>query len=186
MYLVAKAGAPAPVGAVTQNLDPTTVEYQKLTAERGAGTASWQTLWEEIAEEDIAAGAPRVWVVNDPGAATAANESATSGTEPPRPGSITQALMVADSPGIVGQATNSRTLTVVQGTAQGAGAPARTTLATLALVAGVNAPTGQPSSPFTINQAAFIEGSPFEVISTAVGTGLADPGGLVFISYTPV
>lgn len=169
--------------AVSQNLASESPEYQSLAALRDPVNTQYP-LWEEVAEEDIVASNPRAWIINDPGAATAAGETASAGA-PARPGTITAVVLFANSPGIVGQATNSRTITVVQGTAPGAGAPARTTLATLALVAGVNAPAGQASTAFTINSANFIEGSPLEVVSAAVGTGLADPGGLVVITYTP-
>jgi len=178
MYLRRKSDS-----AVTQNLDSSSAEYQQLAALRDPVNTQYP-LWEEVAEQDIVATNPRAWVINDPGAATAANETASAGV-PSRPGAITAAVLFANSPGIVGQATNSRTITVVQGTAPGAATPARTTLATLALLAGVNAPTGQASTPFTINSANFIEGAPLEVNSAAVGTGLADPGGLVIITYTP-
>lgn len=168
--------------AVSQLLNPDSLEYQGLA---GLRQASGQPLFEEIAEEDIGAN-PRLIAILDPGAAAASNETVSQPGEPGRPGNITSAFFFASSPGIVGAATNSRTLTVVQGSAQGAGSPARTTLATLALVAGVNAPAGQASTGFTINQAAFIGGAPLELVSTSVGTGLADPGGLVVVSYTPV
>lgn len=170
--------------AVTQNFQTDSIEYQTLIHE--LSTTTGLPIFEEIAEEDVLATAVRLWVINNPGATILADEIASGYGEPGRPGTITSVVYYANSPGIVGAATNSRTITVVQGTAQGAGSPARTTLATLALVAGVNAPTNQASSAFTINSAAFIADAPLEVVSTHIGTGIADPGGLVAIAYTPV
>lgn len=167
-------------GAVAQNLPGDSILYQQIA---GLRDVNGQPTWEEISSQDIGA-ANRIMVIPQNLALGAAVNETVSSQEPDRPGTITAAVYIANSPGIVGAATNSRTLTIVQGSAQGV-AVARTTLATLALVAGVNAPTGQPSTAFTINVAAFISDAPLEVVSTAVGAGLADPGGLVLITYTP-
>lgn len=171
-------------GAVSQLLNSDSAEYQKVSALRIPGSANL-SLWEEVAEEDVNFGGPRAIILNEPGAAVGADETVTMPGEPGRPGNITQANLFTDAD-LIGAATNSRTITVVQGSAQGAGSPARTVLATLALVAGVNALKGAASPNFTINQAAFIGGAPLEVASTHIGTGIADPGGLVVVLYTPV
>lgn len=85
---------------------------------------------------------------------------------------------------ITGADTNSRTLTVVNKGAAGAGT---TVLGTLALTAGINAVAFDEKAvtlTATIASRAVAAGDILAVVSTAVGTGLADPGGLVQVELT--
>lgn len=79
---------------------------------------------------------------------------------------------------ITGADANSRTLTVINKGPSGVG---NTVIGTLALTAGVNAPAFDEKQ-FTLAAAAARKvqaGDVLAVLSTSVGTGLADPGGLV-------
>lgn len=78
---------------------------------------------------------------------------------------------------ITGAATNSRTLQVVNKGQDGAGVAV---VATLALVAGVNAPAFDETSltlSATPANLVVLEGDVLSLQSNHVGTGIADPGG---------
>lgn len=170
--------------AVTLDYASDSESYLKLANNRSAAGAA---LFEDIAVEDIAGlGAiNRIGLIVVPPLATATAARVQSRTTFGRSGTITAVSYFADSPGIVGQATNSRTLTVEQVVLTATPARVVTVLATLALLAGVNAPTNQASTAFTINQAAFSLDAQMQVNSAVVGTGLADSGGVVAVTFTP-
>lgn len=78
---------------------------------------------------------------------------------------------------VAGAATNSRTLSVVDTTGP-------STLASLALVAGVNL-VARAENDITNGTVAVVAGDPIQYKSTHVGTGLVggDPGGLVIVTF---
>jgi outer membrane autotransporter protein len=83
---------------------------------------------------------------------------------------------------ITGANTNSRTLTVVNKGGAGAGT---TTVATLALTSGVNAAAFDEKSLTLSVTAADLDLTADNVLafnSTHIGTGIADPGGLVKVT----
>lgn len=109
----------------------------------------------------------------------AANATGTSNIgECPFAGRVTSVTYTPDST-ITGADTNTRTLTLVNKGAAGAGS---TVIATLALTNGVNA-TGSDEKALTLTvttaDRVVAEGDILAFVSTHAGTGLADPGGLV-------
>lgn len=95
----------------------------------------------------------------------------------PGAGTIT-AVQYVPSALITGADTNSRTLTLVNRGTDGSG---NTTAATLALTNGVNAAAYTPSALTngSAGNRAVLAGQYLSFTSTSVGTGIADPGGLV-------
>ena len=74
---------------------------------------------------------------------------------------------------ITGVNTNSRSLVV---------SDTNGTVATLAFTAGVNATKGEPT-PFPLSETNVPVGDSFQFQSEHVGTGLADPGGLIIVTF---
>jgi hypothetical protein len=172
-------------GAITLDYANDSETYQKLAAARAA---NGQPLFEEISPMDVAAlsvGVNRIGGIVVPPLATAVAAIVQSRTTFGRSGTITSGVYYADAPGIVGQATNSRTLTVQQVVLTATPARVATVQLTLALVAGVNAPPNQASTAFTVNSAALSLDAQMQVNSAVVGTGLADSGGVVAVTFTP-
>lgn len=162
-------------GAITDGLDAQGELYQRLAHQLQPGTTTNKPLWEACAEENSVSAPARVAVAVVPPLAAAATDTvAVDASVVSEGGTITSVEYIADAPGIVGAATNSRTLTVTDGA---------TTKATLALVVGTNAQAGVPAS-FIVNSAAIVGGDQLVVASTAVGTGLPDTGGIVTIEFT--
>ncbi len=111
--------------------------------------------------------------------AAAAGADATSPVAvAPFDGTITAVTYTPDAT-ITGAVTNSRTITVVNETQS-------VTAATLALVNAVNAPADAakaiPVSGTPAN-VAVAQGDVIAFVSTHVGTGIADPGGLVEVTF---
>lgn len=97
----------------------------------------------------------------------------------PFDGTITAVTYSPDAT-ITGANTNSRTITVVNETQT-------LTAATLALVSGVNATADLPKAIPVSGTAANVvaaNGDAIAFVSTHVGTGIADPGGLVQVTFT--
>ena len=168
-------------GAVTEDLDRDSKEYQTLTALRN--TAGTSPLFEDVPEAVAEAATVHILAISEPGATIAADE-VVAGPTPQYSGTITLAEFVAGTT-ITGADTNSRTVTTQQTAIAGTATPTRTvtTLTTLALTNTVNAAAGVPKA-MTINSAGFLDGEPIEVKSAHVGTGIVDPGGLVLLTYT--
>lgn len=173
-------------GAITLDYASDSEVYLKLAATRSAAGVP---LFEEVSPMDIGAlalaGAARIGGIVVPPLATAVASIVQSRTTFGRSGTITSGVYYADSPGIVGQATNSRTLTVQQVVLTATPARVATVQLTLALLAGVNAPPNQPSTAFTVNSATLSIDAQMQVNSAVVGTGLADSGGVVAVTFTP-
>jgi hypothetical protein len=101
----------------------------------------------------------------------------------PFDGNITRVAYIPDTT-LTGANTNSRTLTLVNKGATGAGS---TTAATLAFTAGVNATANDETDLALSGTAANLvvaSGDVLAFVSTHVGTGIADPGGLVQVDIT--
>lgn len=198
-------------GAVTEWISADSLEYQILKAmrfqadttaqltsgmsglisgETGGTIKAGQPIWEDVAEEDAGFPDPpggRVIVLALGPAATASSETSSEEFNPEVAGTLTDVEYVSapTGAGITGQATNNRVLTLQQVTFAGTSTPTRTVtaLAAVTFAAGVNAAPGIPT-PLTISQAAFASGAELQVVSSVNGTGLADPGGLVYAVYT--
>lgn len=124
----------------------------------------------------------RTMQVSLPATAQAATADLTVG-EVPFAGTVTGASYVPEAD-ITGADTNSRTLTIVN---KGAAGNGTTVVATLAFTNGINS-TDFNETAFTLSvvegATTVAEGDVLAVVSTAVGTGIADPGGLVQIELT--
>ena len=183
----ATAGVPSSVGGLP-------------AGETGGTIAAGQPMWEDVAEEDAQLPDPpggRVLVVALGTAATAASETTNlaSGTEMELAGTLTDVEWVPNA-AITGQATNYRTITLQQVQVTGTTTPARaiTALANVAFSSAAVANAGpgggvQPGplpTPLTITTATFSAAAPeeLEVASTASGTGLPDPGGILYAVFT--
>lgn len=113
--------------------------------------------------------------------ALAAGASKTYVVRAPFTGTITGVSLVTVAV-VTGAATNSRTVEVVN---KGAGAANRTA-ASLPLLAGVNTVAFTPKAvpvDGTAANVAVTAGDIVVVNSTSVGTGIADPGGAVFVTF---
>lgn len=119
-----------------------------------------------------------------PGAATAASDTSMLG-EVPRASVVVSASYTPDA-AITGANTNTRLVRVVNRGQAGTGT---TVVASLQFNAGVNAVAGDEvaltlsGTSADLNLAA---GDVLAVESNAVGTGLADPGGLVAVEFQAV
>lgn len=116
-----------------------------------------------------------------PAVATAVDHN-TSVLTAPTDGQVTGVSYTPAST-ITGAATNSRTVSLVNVSNGNA------VVATLAFVAGVNAPGGVAKViPLSGTPANLVleEGDVLEWHSTHIGTGLADPGGVIEIDVNPI
>lgn len=201
-------------GAVTDYLENDQVEYLTLvemrfqsdvsavtpaagtsgivSGETGGSIKAGQPVWESISEEDAGFPDPpggRVGVVALGSTAQAAAETSSDLYNAEVAGTLTDVEYVAapGSAGITGQATNNRVITLQQVTLAGTSTVTRTitSLAAVTFGAGVNATPAVPT-PLTITNAAFASGASLQVVSSVNGTGLADPGGVVYFVYTRV
>lgn len=99
-------------------------------------------------------------------------------------GTVTKAVFVADAD-ITGAATNNRKISVVNGGASGAGT---TEVAAISFGASTNAVAGEATDLTLSGTAANLDVVPGDQIiwkSAKVGTGIADPGGQVFVIVEP-
>lgn len=128
--------------------------------------------------------APRVRTLQARVAAVAGGSDAVEVVaESPFAGTVTRVAYVPDT-AITGANTNSRTLSLINKGAAGSGS---TTVASLALTSGVNAgadvETDLPLSGTPANLVV-ASGDVLVFSSAHVGTGIADPGGLVQVDVT--
>lgn len=176
---------------------PSTV--QGLPAgETGGIIQAGQPVWEEVPEEDINFPDPpggRVLVVATPPVAVAADETVSvPAGEQDFAGTLTDVEYVPNG-AINGQVTNNRSVTLQQEQVTGTATPVRavTALASVTFDAthsnpgpGGGAQPGPVPTALTITQAAFSSAEPVElsVLSVHNGTGLPDPGGVLYAVYT--
>jgi hypothetical protein len=116
-----------------------------------------------------------------PASATAANASAV--IRSPFAGTIT-GVTYAPVAAITGANTNTRAVSVVNHAQDGSGS---NTAATLQFNSGINAAAFDEKAITLSGTAANLvvaEGDVLEIKSVAVGTGLADPGGTVFVELS--
>ncbi len=128
--------------------------------------------------------APLVKTLSVPvqGAAATATDTVMIG-EAPYAGTVSEVTYTADAAVTGAASPASRTITVVNRGAAGAGTAV---VATLALVGGVNLVAGDERA-FTLSATAadlvVAEGDVLACVTTAVGgTGLADPGGIIAVA----
>jgi hypothetical protein len=109
-------------------------------------------------------------------AASASQNKSTDMVTAPKSGSV-QSVSYNPVSRITGQDTNSRTLTLVnRGTPSN---PKYTPIATLPLTAGVVLEPQQANTIPLTSQVTFAQGDVIDWDSDAVGSGIADPGGVV-------
>lgn len=117
-------------------------------------------------------------------AAVAAGSDATENVaEAPWAGTVTGVSYTPDAT-ITGAATNNRTLSLVNKAQDGTGT---TVVATLSLVNGVNiaaSDEGALTLSGTPANLVVAAGDELAFVSTHVGTGIADPGGLVQVTLS--
>lgn len=133
----------------------------------------WAQTGVEALEDAKANGVIPSLVAVIPPTAIGADDTVALGGVQEKAGTVSAASYYPNA-NITGVATNSRTVEVLDG---------GTTVASLAFVAGVNGAAGQPSS-LTVSSPAVAEGDSLTAKSLHVGTGLADPGGLVVVTFT--
>lgn len=118
-----------------------------------------------------------------PAVATAGNDASTPVFVAPYPATVTSVQYVTAT-AITGANTNTRSVTVTNRGGAGSGS---TAVATLQFNSGVNtaayvpktiAPSGTPAN------LVLAAGDVLTFDSTHVGTGIADPGGLVVVTYS--
>lgn len=116
-----------------------------------------------------------------PGLATDAEDTYVAGRAQ-EDGELTAATLIPTA-NVTGANTNNRQYDVINKGQDGNGA---VVMATLALVSGVN-PTDYNEQAFTLSVVAgaveVAEGDIIAVASTAPGTGIADPGGMVKLTF---
>lgn len=119
------------------------------------------------------------------GAVAAGSDATEEAVVAPFAGTVTAVTYTPDAT-ITGAATNNRTISVVNKGQSGSGS---TSVASLNFASGTNAPAGDEKAitlsgtPANLTVA---QGDVLEVDSTHVGSGIADPGGLVSITISRV
>lgn len=125
----------------------------------------------------------RVIEADVPAVSTAGNDDDSVIAQAPFACTVTSVQYVPEA-AITGADTNSRTVSLVNKGAAGSGT---TTVASLALTNGVNA-TANDEKAITLSGTAanlvLAEGDTLQWRSIHVGTGIADPGGLVRITVS--
>lgn len=128
--------------------------------------------------------APRAQTKQARAAAVAAGADATELiAEAPFAATVSSVSYTPDA-AITGANTNSRTLTLVNRAQDGTGA---VVVATLALTSGVNIAAGdegQLTLSVVANATTVAAGDELAFVSTHIGTGIADPGGLVQVEFS--
>ncbi len=119
----------------------------------------------------------------DPGVATAGNDDSFVIGRAPYAGTVTSVTYTPEA-AITGAATNHRAIRVRNRGQDGSGS---TVVAELAFDNGVNA-TAFDEKTITVSGTAanltVVEGDVLELFSDAVGTGIADPGGVVRVTIS--
>jgi hypothetical protein len=134
----------------------------------------------------MSSAAPFVEVLEatDPGVTIAATDSFTIG-QAPFGGTVT-AISYTPEAASTGDNTNRRTYTVVNKGQAGVGT---TVVGTLDLITGVNL-VAFDEKPFTLSvvggATTVVEGDTLALVSTAVASGLVDPGGIVKVTISRV
>jgi hypothetical protein len=125
----------------------------------------------------------RTLQMNQPAISTIGNSDTSMLGEAPFAGTVTSVTYTPDGD-ITGAATHNRTFEVVNRGAAGAGT---TSVASLNMASGVNA-TGGDEKTITLSGTAanlvLAQGDILAFKSTAVGNGIADPGGLVQVTIS--
>jgi hypothetical protein len=118
-----------------------------------------------------------------PAVSTAGNSDDSVLTQAPFAGTVTAVEYIPEA-AITGAATNNRTVSLVNKGQAGSGT---TVIATLNFASGVNATANdQKTIPLSATAADLViaEGDVLQWRSVAVGTGIADPGGLVRVTVS--
>lgn len=118
-----------------------------------------------------------------PAVATAGNDDTTVVGQAPFAGTVTSVQYVAEA-AITGAATNNRSVSLVNKGAAGSGT---TVVATLAFGSGVNA-TAFDEKAITLSVTAadlvIAAGDTLAWVSTHIGTGITDPGGIARVTVS--
>lgn len=125
-----------------------------------------------------------VMAASVPPISTVGNSGTHALGEVARDGTVTGASLIPDS-AITGAATNNRRVRVINKGQDGTGT---TIVAELAFASGVNAAVSDETALPVSGTPANLEVAAGDVLayeSTAIGTGIADPGGLVQVQVNP-
>ena len=95
----------------------------------------------------------------------------------PAAGNVVGVVYIPDET-ITGAATNNRTISLINGGTAGTGT---TSAASLSFGSGTNAPAGEEKA-LSLGTVAVAAGDQMKWKSAKVGTGIADPGGTVFVA----
>lgn len=132
----------------------------------------WAQTGVEALEDAKAAGVIPSLVAVIPATAAGADFTTALGGEQEKAGTVSAAVYYPNA-NITGAATNSRTIEVLDG---------GVTVASLAFLAGVNGTEDEPSN-LTVSAPAVAQGDSLTAKSLHVGTGIADPGGTVVVTF---
>lgn len=152
--------------------DPVAVALLDLPNPSHPTDRQWAQTGDEALQDAEAAGVTPSFAALIPPTAAAASDTQPLGTVQ-KAATVASAVYIPNAD-VVGAATNSRTIEVLDG---------GTTVASLALTAGVDLTEGVPAN-LTISSANVAEGDVLTAESLSVGTGLADPGGVVVVTFT--
>jgi hypothetical protein len=169
-------------GTIISGVDDTSQEYEHLVDLRDAHN---NPIWEVASESQAEAAGQITSEAGYRGLSKVVAAVATAGADlstvmgtPDANGHVTK-VEYFPLAGQNGANTNSRTLTVTKTTGA-------ITFATLALTSGVNLTANQPSA-YTLSGTStdldILTTDTLTAVSTHVGTGITDPGGLVLVTY---
>lgn len=162
-------------GSVSSNIGDDSDIYTSLAALRDSTTG--RPAYEGVSAQQAQAAPSRFIATVIPASAIAADSVSTLTLGLSHDVTIS-AISYTPAASITGANTNSRTVSVVSHP----DAASPTTVGTLAFTSGVNAAAGTASA-ITVSVAALAADSSVVAKSTHVGTGIADPGGLLVVTY---
>jgi hypothetical protein len=153
--------------------DPAAVALLELREATHPTEPQWAQTGDEALQDALAEGILPSLVALIPPVAAGEDYTAALGTDEQAAGVVAGAVYIPNAD-ITGAATNSRTVEVLDG---------GTTVASVAFVAGTNGTEGEPSD-MTVASADIAQGDSLTAKSLHVGTGIADPGGIVIVTFT--
>lgn len=157
-------------GAVTTGLDHDSDVYRALVATK---------LYEDVSSPQADAATARLLVATLKASAVGADQTALLSDEQETAITVSAVGYVPAS-AITGADTNSRTISVIAGPDKAS----PISVASKAFTSGVNAAASPTETVITLGTAAVPAGEPIIAKSLHVGTGIADPGGVITVTYT--
>lgn len=162
-------------GAVSANISNESDVWTSLTALRDANS---RPAYEEVSGSQASAATARFVACTLPAAAAAVPHDALLSTGLGQDVTVSS-VTYTPAAAITGQATNFRTYAVVADPDNAA----PISVASLAFSSGAVTATAGTAKILTAGTSAVPGGSPMLARSSVTGTGLADPGGLVVVTY---